>query len=133
MRMSKRLVGLFVVLMVVALAAPPVLAGATWVKTRVGLKATALDPLASGKAVFREAVVGSRNKVEVEVEDVFSTTNVDVFVDAVNIGTIALVGGKGQIELDTENGDTVPAVQVGMFIKIKDTVTGDLLLKRRHK
>lgn len=48
--MTKAIVALTALLLIGGSA----FAGGTWVKTRIGLRAKASDPLASGKAVYRE-------------------------------------------------------------------------------
>ncbi len=132
MRKYKGFASLLLVLIAIVFAVTPVLAGSTWVKTRISLKATDNEPLASGKAIFRDRDLGLRRKLNVEVQDVISATSVNVIVDGETVGSITLVAGTGELELDTNDGDTVPFVFAGTLVKIKNVSNGDVLLKGRN-
>ncbi|MDZ4858129.1 MAG: hypothetical protein SGI88_04040 [Candidatus Hydrogenedentes bacterium] len=124
--------GLAVLLLAIGFTVAPALAGSTWVKTRIGLKATDNELLASGKVVYREKDLGFRRKFSLEVEDVLSTPDVEVFVDNVSFGVIPLVAGGGEMELDTRDGDSVPLIIVGSKIQIRSEPDDEVLLKGRN-
>jgi len=107
-------------------------AGGTWVKTRIGLRAKASDPLASGKAVYREKDFGLRRTLKVEVEDVSSATSADVFVDDVNVGTINFLLGAGELEIDTKDGDTVPVLVFGSVVKVRAESDNHMIMRGKN-
>jgi hypothetical protein len=131
--MRKYMVTVLIVTMVCTLfAAQPVMAGSTWLKTRIMLHATDNDPLASGKAVYREKDLGFRRKLNVEVEDVLSASSVNVFVDGELVGSINLFAGAGELELDTKNSDEVPIILTGSSIKVRNASNNKVILKGRN-
>ncbi|MDT7689199.1 MAG: hypothetical protein QOE46_1958 [Acidobacteriota bacterium] len=74
----------------------------------------------TGTAVFRQGADNSR-KLEVEVEHVNLPvgTVLNVLVGGTKIGTITLDSlGAGQIELETERGQTVPVVNTGTSVAV---------------
>ena len=128
-RVATRAIVALSVLLLISVSA---MAGGTWVKTRIGLNNKASDPLADGKAVYREKDLGLRRTLRVEVEDVSSATSVDVFVDDVNVGTINLLLGAGELEIDTNDGDTVPVVVFGSIVKVRDSSDNHVILRGRN-
>jgi plastocyanin len=78
-----------------------------------------IDPNASGEASFE--MVPYRSTLSVVVAAVSSTGVVDVFVNGNFIGTIFLDGnGNGELDLNTDNGDSVPDLQDGDEIEVYD-------------
>jgi plastocyanin len=83
------------------------------------LNPTDIDPNASGDASFE--MVPYRSTFGVTVANVSSTNAVDVFVNGNFVGTISLdADGNGALNLNTDNGDMVPALQDGDEVEIFD-------------
>ena len=99
--------------------------GRTRIKFKLHAAAKANNP--KGKAKYEERASG-RKKLTVEVEHILNTTNIDVFVDGNSVGTAALVAGTVQIELDTENADTVPTMTEASVVEVFDADTDVKLL-----
>jgi hypothetical protein len=70
----------------------------------------------SGHADFRSESDRNRSRLNVEVEDVnlADGTVLDVMVShggaSTKVGVIHLQAGRGELELNTQDGDTVPAI-----------------------
>lgn len=96
------------------------------VRLEVRLTATDAAPGASGSARFE--MRQDRRELRVEVEDVVSTDAADVFVNGDFIGAIVLNGGRGQLELNSRNGDQVAILQDGDEIEIVDATDDATLL-----
>jgi hypothetical protein len=93
------------------------------------LTASDADPDAFARAEFRDQGRG-RLRLDVEVEDVASTDMVVVLINGTPVAAIALdENGDGQIDLETQRGDTVPAISAGDVITIADADSGTLLLQ----
>jgi plastocyanin len=85
------------------------------------------DPDAAGTATFN--MVPYRSTFDLLVQNVVSTTAVDVFVNGNFVGTIGLdASGNGELFLDTDNGDTVPALQNGDEIEVYDAADDATLI-----
>jgi len=80
-----------------------------------------------GKAKYDERANG-RKKLNVEVEHIVGTTNIEVFVDSVSVGSAALSLGTVEIELDTKKGDTVPTMTSTSLVEVFDADTDILIL-----
>jgi hypothetical protein len=105
-----------------------VMADGGGVRLEATLTATDLGPDATGRAEFRDQGHG-RLRLRVEVEEVDFTNSVKVLINGQSAGTIPLdANGDGELELDTGDGDTVPAVRAGDDIQIVDADTGAVLL-----
>jgi hypothetical protein len=106
-----------------ALAAAPALANDDEVIINAGLSGAAINgQTPSGKAVFRERP-GNDRKLEVEVEDVNlpAGTVLNVLVGGQQLGTITLDALRaGQVELETERGQVVPAVANGTAVAVRN-------------
>src|ERR1700750_2458701 len=104
-----------------ALAAAPALAGGSETVITATLSGAAIGgQTPHGKAEFRQKDNGDR-KLAVEAEDVKlpAGTVLNVSVGGQNIGTITLDALRaGQIELETENGQTVPAINSGASVSV---------------
>src|ERR1044072_1615882 len=104
-----------------ALAAAPAFA-ADEVIINAGLAGAAINgQTPSGKAVFRERP-GNDLKLEVEVEDVTlaAGTVLNVLVGGQPIGTLTINTLRaGQLELETERGQAVPAVTNGNTVAVR--------------
>ncbi|NUM56333.1 MAG: hypothetical protein HUU46_22065 [Candidatus Hydrogenedentes bacterium] len=81
-----------------------------------------------GKAKYEERTSG-RKKLNVEVEHIDdATTTIEVFVDNQSVGTAPLSACQTEIELDTEDGDTVPTMTQASLIEVFDADTDTKLL-----
>ncbi|MCC6798459.1 MAG: hypothetical protein IT366_25315 [Candidatus Hydrogenedentes bacterium] len=81
-----------------------------------------------GKAKYEERTSG-RKKLNVEVEHIGDTTaTIEVFVDNVSVGTAALSACSVEIELDTEDAETVPTMTQQSLIEVFDADTDTKLL-----
>lgn len=79
------------------------------------------DPDAIGTASYE--MVPYRTTLSVAVQGVTSTNAVDVFVNGNFLGTIGLdPNGNGELDLNTDNGDMIPALQNGDEIEVYDAV-----------
>lgn len=80
-----------------------------------------------GEAEFR--VRGQQTKFKVEVEHVSlpDGTVLTVKVNDNTVGTLTLNLGTGELELNSNDGDTVPAVQTGDQVTVTDS-SGTVLL-----
>ena len=121
-----RLAGAFVALCL--LAALPLTVRADDVTHEATLKTTGVDPDAHGTAKF-EVKNDNRLRLKIEVEDIFSTDVVAVFINGDFLTFIGLSGGRGELKLDTDDGDVVPVINTGDVIDIADATNGTLLLE----
>src|SRR5262245_33787179 len=97
------------------------------VRLEAALDPTAVDPNASGRARFESRP--DRSELQVDVDDISVTDEVDVFVNGSFIGTIALDDdGGGRLELNSRNGDAVPALRDGDEIEVVDANDGVTLI-----
>lgn len=118
---------------VVALAVLPAIAGGTWVKTRIGLHTKdSGDPLASGKAIYREKDFGLRRTLRVEMNNISSSTNVNVYVGTDLVGNVSLVLGAGTLFIDTAENDDVPVIGFGSVVKVKDSSDAHVILRGKN-
>ncbi len=93
-------------------------AGSGETRLEVRLDATAADPLASGTAKFE--MRDDRTRLSVEVQDVASSGPLDVKVNGSSVGSITLVAGGGDLNLDSRDGDTVPSLSSGALVEVFD-------------
>ncbi|MDT7541450.1 MAG: hypothetical protein QOE33_1354 [Acidobacteriota bacterium] len=100
-------------------------------RVRIPLAGAAIGGmLPQGHADFRSRVGGART-FEVEVEDVNlpAGTALSVLINGTNVGQIVLNSVfRGEIELETEHGQTVPAITQGTTVTIINTATGATVL-----
>ncbi len=94
-------------------------------KLRVRLTATEAEPLASGSAKFE--MRPDRIRFSTEVEDVASATEIHVFAAGNDMGTLPIVLGFADLNLDSRDGDTVPVLSVGDLIEVFNT-NGNVLI-----
>ena len=106
-----------------ALAAAPAFAGDDEVIINAGLSGAAIGgSTPHGKAVFRQRP-GNDLKLEVEVEDVNlpAGTVLNVFVGGGQVATLTLNTLRaGEVELETERGQSVPAVTNGTTVAVRN-------------
>ena len=98
------------------------------VELQTALHGSAMFPNADGKARFRDR--GGEQELEVEVEDAHALagTTVRVFVNGNRVGTIRLTRfGNGQLNLNRDQGETVPAVKTGTTVRVR-TAAGALVV-----
>src|SRR5215472_10260399 len=74
-----------------------------------------------GEAEF-QVLADSSRKLEVEVEDVNLTdgTTLNVLIDGSQVGTLTLMGHRGELELKARDGQTVPPVVGGAQVMVTD-------------
>jgi hypothetical protein len=103
------------------------------VRLRIPLAGAILNGvIPKGHAEFRQRADG-RRKLEVEIEDLNlpAGTTFTVFVDGVNIGQIAINQFfEGQLELESENGQTVPNVVDGTTVTVVNAAGQTVLVGR---
>jgi hypothetical protein len=92
------------------------------------LIATAADPLASGTA--RWEIRPDRVTFTCEVEDVTTSGSHEVRVNGVTIGSVNVVAGLGDLNLDSRNGDSIPSMNTGDRIQVFNP-TGRVILRGR--
>ena len=110
-------------------AAPVIAADETRLKTRLtGPDIGGLVP--SGAAEFRKR--GINKRFTTEVEDVNLTGSLRVCVNGMDLGTISLASGFGDLNLDTRDGQTVPGMSSGNVVTVRsggtDCSTGTAIL-----
>jgi hypothetical protein len=66
--------------------------------------------------------------LEIQVQNAFSTDTVWVFVNDDFVAEMALAGGRGRVELETQRGDFVPNIQPGDIVAIIDANDASRLL-----
>ena len=94
-------------------------------KLRVRLTATDADPLASGSAKWE--MRPDRVRFSTEVEDVASADEIRVVAGGNDMGTLAIVGGFADLNLDSRDGDTVPVLSLGDLVEVFNT-NGNVLI-----
>jgi hypothetical protein len=101
------------------------------VRVRIPLAGAAIGGmLPQGHADFRSRSNGTRT-FEVEVQDVNlpAGTALNVLGGGTNIGQIVLsTGFRGEVELETEHGQTLPAVAQGATVTVVNASTGATIL-----
>ena len=105
------------------------------VRLSARLVPTSADPRASGDAQFqsqtnRDGTV--QRQFDVQVQDVSSADSVRVLVNGVQVGPVVKIGGYrrgGELKLDTNNGDTVPAMKAGDVVQVVNAANGTLILQ----
>ena len=102
------------------------------VRFRTALAGGAIAGLTpSGHADYRAIAAEGRARLNVEVEDVnlAAGAKVDVFVDGAKVGVITISAAPirgGELELNTQDGQTVPTVKSGSLIVIRNGATAIL-------
>ncbi len=93
---------------------------AVWL--RANLRATDADPLASGHSDFESLTNPTRRKFSTEVEDVSTDGQGRVLVmrntQTVLDRPITIRNGFGDLNLDTRNGQQVPAMRAGDQVRV---------------
>lgn len=99
-------------------------------RMRTGLTGGAISSLVpSGHADYRATENRSRLNVEVEDVNLPEGTNVAVFVEGTQIGTIRISAAPirgGELELNTQDGQLVPKVEAGDVIVVRNGSTAIL-------
>jgi hypothetical protein len=86
---------------------------------------------AKGIAEFHSRVGHQEFEVEVQVSKTLAGSILDVSVDTMVVGTIAVDAiGHRELELEAEHGTTVPAVQPGSLVGVTDAAS-DIILAGR--
>lgn len=92
------------------------------------LNPTEADPLASGRVDFE--VLPDRRVLSIEVEDIGSASGVTFLVDGVDLGTLLIVLGRADLNLDSRLGDVVPEITLDTLVEVVDAADGTVLLRR---
>ncbi len=108
-----------------------ILGKATEIRMRTALAGGAIAGLVpSGQADFRAIESQGRTRLNVEVEDVnLVGSKVDVFVDGEKIGSITISAAPirgGELELNSQDGQLVPAVKSGALVVVRNGATAIL-------
>lgn len=102
------------------------------VRLRTALSGGALAGLKpSGNADFRAIAAQASARLNVEVEDVnlAAGTKVSVFVDGVQAGSITISAAPvrgGELELNTQDGQSVPSIKAGAVVVVRNGATAIL-------
>ena len=81
-----------------------------------------------GKAELETFPNGNRTfEVEVENVNLPDGTVLNVLVDGTKVGTLTLMTQRGKLELETEDGLTVPTISPGTQVKITDSANNTIL------
>ena len=102
------------------------------VRMRTALSGGAIAGLKpSGSAEFRAIAAQGSARLNVEVEDVnlAAGAKVSVFVDGVQVGSITVSAAPvrgGELELNTQDGQSVPSVKAGAVIVVRNGATAIL-------
>lgn len=128
---SRRMVGFFSVMVacafMLALTQNAAHAQDGRIKFKIKLHTPAKVNAPKGKAKYDERSNG-RKKLNVEVEHIVGTTNIEVLVDSVSVGSAALTAGTAELELDTKKGSTVPTMTQNSLVEVYDADTDTLIL-----
>lgn len=92
------------------------------------LTATAADPLASGTARWESRP--DRITFTCEVEDVTTSGSHEVRVNGVVVGFVNVVAGLGDLNMDSRNGDSVPTMNAGDRVQVRNP-SGRTILRGR--
>ena len=108
-----------------------ILAKGSEIRMRTALAGGAIAGLVpSGQADFRAIESQGRTRLNVEVEDVnLVGSKVDVFVDGEKIGSITISAAPirgGDLELNSQDGQLVPAVKSGAIVVVRNGATAIL-------
>jgi hypothetical protein len=88
--------------------------------------------IADGKAEFRDR--GSEEKIKVQIEDVAKNARFTVKIDGVKLGTITTNSfGTGELERNTNDGQSVPNVQKGDLVQVFRGTTTTVVLSGRFQ
>ncbi len=126
MRSARFSIWLRLTTVVLLMALPAIVLADEEVKLEAMLTGTDAAPDASGGARFE--MRPDRSEFRVEVEDVASVDMVNVLANGDFIGTITLDAGRGELELQSQNGDTVPVLKDGDEIEVVNAADDTLLL-----
>ncbi len=86
----------------------------------------------SGHADFRARASRNRTSLNVEVQDVALADGTTLSVSIVHAGATTMVGslklklGRGELELNSQDGDTVPAIATGDMVIVSSSGTAIL-------
>jgi len=98
------------------------------VRLEAGLAATVADPLASGTARWESLT--DRVTFTCEVEDVTTSGNHEVRVNGVVVGFVNVVAGFGDLNMDSRDGDSIPTMNVGDRVQVRNP-SGRVILRGR--
>lgn len=85
-----------------------------------------MNPGADGKAKFEER--DDRTRLSVEIEGQVANTTYEIFIDGDSIGIFTTNAvGFADLNLDSRDGDSVPSVNAGDLVEVKD-VNGNAIL-----
>jgi len=94
----------------VSVASQSAMSGEEKTRNEADLSSTSADPLASGEAKSESR--GSRLKLTIEVEDIASVGaggTLNAFINGASVGSMTVDAlGTAKIDIDTDEGDTVP-------------------------
>ncbi len=106
------------------LAPTLILAKAGELRMRTALTGGAISGLTpSGRADYRAAQGRADFSVEVQDVNLPAGTTLDVTVDGVNAGSITVSAAPirgGELDLNTQDGDVVPAVKAGSVVVVSN-------------
>ena len=96
------------------------------IRLQAPLAATRVDQLASGTARWESRP--DRVTFTCEVEDITTTGSHQVLVNGVLVGSVSVVAGLGDLNMDSRDGDTIPTMNVGDRVQVKNP-SGVVILK----
>ena len=109
-----------------------IVAKGTEIRLRTPLAGGSIEGLKpSGSAEYRTILSEGRARLNVQVEDVNlpAGTQVDVFVDGAQAGSIAISAAPirgGELDLNSQDSDAVPSVKKGSVVVVKNAGTAIL-------
>src|SRR5262245_49537675 len=105
----------FVALALLAVLPPAVLADEQ-VRLEATLEGTEVEPGAFGRARFE--MENERTRFEVRIEGIFDVDTIFVTAGQHFLGVIEMdrVQGRGELRLDTDDGDEIPTLRAGEFV-----------------
>ena len=87
-------------------------------RIEIGLAGSAAFPRANGKAKFRD--LGGEQQLEIEVEDGPVNASIDFLVNGLLVASATTDAfGDGEINLNSDLGDAVPAVGAGTSVEVR--------------
>lgn len=97
-------------------------------RLRARLANVGANPAAQGKADWEFRTEDGRTKMDVEGRNMSADfSSVDVYLNGVYLASATVFAGSFDVDIDTDEGDTVPMVDVGDLIEVFDSDTADLL------
>jgi hypothetical protein len=86
------------------------------IRIQARLFATEAGPATKGRARWENR--SDRIKFTTELQHVVTSGAHEVKVNGLSVGFVSIALGRGELELDTEHGDTVPSMTIGDLVEV---------------